>query len=420
VTLSISGIRCAPADAGGIRIPNDFVETGAIPGGTRLDSPRRVSILAPAPRVLVADDQLDVLQALRLLFSDAGLAGEFVTSPAAVIDRLTPGAYELLLMDLNYARDTTSGREGLDLLAHVRRLDDELPVVVMTGWGTIETAVEAMRRGARSFVQKPWNNDALLDIVTREIREAEAARRRDAQHQRDEREARLIQRALLPAPHRRAGPFTIGARWQPAGGFGGDCYDILPSDDRTLALTIADIAGKGLPAALLMSTLQASVRAFAADAADPSRICTTVNRLLCRNMPSGRFATFACLHLDPASSTVRYSLAGHNPPLLLRTSGDRMRLDCGGTVLGVFEDALYDGASVPLAPGDVLVLFTDGIVEAVNPTGEEYGDDRLWAIVERTSRRSPDEIVDAVFSDVDAFARDGLQDDATVVVVQVS
>jgi sigma-B regulation protein RsbU (phosphoserine phosphatase) len=369
--------------------------------------------------VLVADDQPDVLQALRLLLSDAGLCGEFVTSPAAVIDRVTPGAYALLLMDLNYARDTTSGREGFDLLAHVRRVDDELPVVVMTGWGTIETAVEAMRRGARSFVQKPWDNDALLDIVTREIRDAEAARRRDVQHQRDEREARLIQRALLPAPRRQAGPFAIAARWQPSGGFGGDCYDILPSDDGTLALTIADIAGKGLPAALLMSTLQASVRAFAADAADPNRICATVNRLLCRTMPSGRFATLGCVHLDPASSTLRYALAGHNPPLLLRRTGERMRLDRGGTVLGVFTDAVYDGASVPLAPGDVIVLFTDGIVEAANPVGEEYGDDRLCAIVERTSRRSPDEIVDAVFTDVEAFAHDGLQDDATVVVVKV-
>jgi sigma-B regulation protein RsbU (phosphoserine phosphatase) len=370
--------------------------------------------------VLVADDQPDVLQALRLLFSDAGFSGEFVTSPAAVIDRLTPGAYELLLMDLNYARDTTSGREGLELLAHVRRVDEELPVVVMTGWGTIETAVEAMRRGARSFVQKPWDNDALVDVVTREIREADAARRRDTQHQRDEREARLIQRALLPAPRRQAGPFVVSAGWQPAGGFGGDCYDILPSDDGTLALTIADIAGKGLPAALLMSTLQASVRAFAVDAADPNRICTTVNRLLCRTMPSGRFATFACVHLDPASSTLRYALAGHNPPLLLRASGERLRLDRGGTVLGVFEDALYDCASVPIAPGDMIVLFTDGIVEATNPAGEEYGDDRLCAIVERMSRRSPDETVDAVFSDVEAFARDGLQDDATVVVVRVS
>src|SRR3954468_20501615 len=108
------------------------------------------------PRVLVADDQTDILQALRLLLGDAGYTTDLVSSVNGVLDRVQPGSHDLLLMDLNYTRDTTSGREGLELLNRVHARDAMLPIVVMTGWGSIETAVEAMRCGAKSFVQKPW------------------------------------------------------------------------------------------------------------------------------------------------------------------------------------------------------------------------------------------------------------------------
>ena len=129
-------------------------------------------------RVLVADDQVDVLEALRWLLSSEGYDAQFVTTTQAVIDRLQGDRFDLLLMDLNYSRDTTSGREGLDLIPRVRKLDAGLPVVVMTGWGSIDMAVEAMRLGARSFVQKPWDDVTLLEIVKREITDARAARRR--------------------------------------------------------------------------------------------------------------------------------------------------------------------------------------------------------------------------------------------------
>ena len=124
-------------------------------GGTRLDRRVRVA-LASNPRVLVADDQPDVIAALRLLLRGAGLDADAASSIQDVRDRLNDRAYDLLLMDLNYARDTTSGAEGLDLLTEVHARDRHLPIVVMTGWGSIDTAVEAMRRGARAFVPKPW------------------------------------------------------------------------------------------------------------------------------------------------------------------------------------------------------------------------------------------------------------------------
>ena len=128
-------------------------------------------------RVLIADDQRDVLEALRLLLKGEGYESETASSPAAAVAALEARDFDAILMDLNYARDTTSGQEGLDLLARVQALDSTLPVVVMTAWGTVDLAVEAMRRGARDFVQKPWENARLLTTLSTQIALGRALRR---------------------------------------------------------------------------------------------------------------------------------------------------------------------------------------------------------------------------------------------------
>ena len=128
-------------------------------------------------RILIADDQTDVLEALRLLLKAEGFQIEAVTSPSAVTNALESREYDVLLMDLNYTRDTTSGQEGLDLLARIQSIDAMLPIIVMTAWGSVEVAVEAMRRGARDFVQKPWDNARLLSIIKTQIALSEALRK---------------------------------------------------------------------------------------------------------------------------------------------------------------------------------------------------------------------------------------------------
>jgi DNA-binding NtrC family response regulator len=141
-----------------------------------------------AMRVLVADDQPDVREALRLLLKGEGFETEIVASPQAVLSALETREYDAVLIDLNYARDTTSGREGLDLLSRIRALDGSVPVVVMTAWSSLELAVEAMRRGAKDFVQKPWENARLLAILRTQIELAQAIRK----SQRLEAENRLL------------------------------------------------------------------------------------------------------------------------------------------------------------------------------------------------------------------------------------
>jgi phosphoserine phosphatase RsbU/P len=372
---------------------------------------------APA-RLLVADDQPDVLEALRWLLTGEGYEPEFVSSTEAVMERLRAGSFDLLLMDLNYTRDTTSGREGLELISKVRVLDASLPIVVMTGWGSIDTAVEAMRRGAKSFVQKPWEDVTLLEILEREVAEGRATRRRDHKQQREVEEARLIQRGLLPTATPQVAGIDLSVTWLPADGVGGDCFDTLGFGN-VLGVSIADIAGKGLPAALLMSNLQAAVRAFAQEAVSPASINNSVNRLLCRNMAAGRFATFCYARIEPAAGRIVYSNAGHNPPMLIRPSGSVENLGDGGMVLGIFPDNQYEQAELPLAAGDRLLFYTDGITEARNSDGDEYGEDRLAAAALAVRGNTAGVIKDAVLADVNAFTDGKFEDDATLIVVGI-
>jgi len=146
------------------------------------------------PRVLVADDQPDILEALRLLLKTEGFEFEMVNSPTRLLAALDAQDFDLVLLDLNYARDTTSGQEGLDLLTRIHSIDSNLPMVVMTAWGNVDLAVEAMRRGARDFVQKPWENDRLLSILRTQIDLRQALRK----GQRLEEEIRLLREQGRP------------------------------------------------------------------------------------------------------------------------------------------------------------------------------------------------------------------------------
>jgi sigma-B regulation protein RsbU (phosphoserine phosphatase) len=371
------------------------------------------------PRVLVADDQVDVLEALRLLLRGAGVDTDSAVSIQALRDRLQSAEYDLLLMDLNYARDTTSGREGLDMLAEVHRRDPMLPVIVMTGWGTIETAVEAMRRGARTFIHKPWDNAALTATVSREIEEGRARRRDGAKASREREDARLIQRALLPASLPPIGGCEMAALWQPASDFGGDCYDALPLGGGRIAISIADVSGKGLPAAFLMSNLQASVRAFSMQHSSPRGVAASINRALCANPSLRKYATFFYAVIDCPSRTITFSNAGHNPPVLVRTDGSVERLSTGGIALGMFEHATYEQQEIAVESGDRLVLYTDGLTEAEDADGVDFGEARLVETVVGHRDRSASTLLNAIFERAREFTGGAFTDDATLITVVI-
>jgi phosphoserine phosphatase RsbU/P len=376
-----------------------------------------MSVPPVVPRILIADDQPDVLDALRLLLNQEGFVTEAVTSPLAVLVPLERGDVDLLLMDLNYTRDTTSGREGLDLLARIQAVDREVPIVAMTGWSTVELAVEAMRRGVRHFVQKPWDNDALLAIIRREIADGHQRRRQTREDARELQEAQIIQRALLPARLPRLDGWQLAGRWQPADGVAGDGFDARLLGDSTLALSIADVVGKGVPAALLMSNLQATVRAFADERLTPEALCTRINRVFAGNIPEHKFITFFFGLVEATTGRLTYCNAGHNPPVIVHADGTIERLITGGMVLGVDRAAVYTGGTTQLDPGDRLILFTDGLTEVWNGDDEEFGDERLMELLVQHRGAGAADVEARIFEAVGLFSADRWTDDRTLVVL---
>ena len=370
-------------------------------------------------RVLIADDQPDLLDALRLLLKAEGIEMEAVTSPEAAIAALEAAKYDLLLMDLNYTGDTTSGAEGIDLLSRVQAIDSQLPIIVMTGWGSVDIAVETMRRGVRDFVQKPWDNATLVATLRSEINAGRERRRRAEDDRREFEEARRIQRKLLPAVLPQIEGCEIASHWQPAAGVGGDCYDAIGFSTTRLGVCIADVVGKGIPAALLMSNLQAAVRAFANEAALPSELCHQVNRILCGRIAEGRFISFFYCVVDTTLATLTFSNAGHFPPMLVKHDGRVERLGEGGAVLGVFNDAVYQQGQVSVESGDRVVFFTDGVTEARDENDEEFGEERLMELAVQNRGCSAPALQARLFEEVSRFTSGAFQDDATLIVVAI-
>jgi len=523
------------------------------------------------PRALIADDQPEVVEALRLLLKGEGINPYAVSSPAAVMDAIRFHHFDIVLMDLNYTRDTTSGREGLDLLSQIRGFDPTIPVVVMTGWGSVNLAVEAMRRGVQDFVQKPWDNehlisllrthiaqglvvrkekrldaqikamegdissaddlhvllkhtadhllralsvssvtifskspldhsywataqaggtdeilgkmkfdadsrllqnlDAVFDPVRRNLDEADRAKLCHAgcglvaplrlkgeligfvgvgeklsgdffdekeirfltlvmdrigfgienlrlrSQEREYEEAHEIQQGLLPKEIPQIAGYEIFGGWQPASAVGGDYFDALRFSEAKMALCIADVSGKGMPAALLMSNLQAAVKAFASDAIAPKDLCSKVNRVICSNIAANRFITFFyCLH-DAKRRRLVYANAGHDAPILERSDGTRVRLREGGAVLGVFRDWNYEQHEVGFGPGDRLLLFTDGVTEVRNTAGEEFGEQRLLDLIANHRGLGARELQGRIMQAVAEFSGGEFHDDATLIVM---
>ena len=263
-----------------------------------------------------------------------------------------------------------------------------------------------------------WGGILLLALLVLEVGDR-VVMKRDLQI------AREIQAWLLPADPPQVPGLQIAFATRPANTVAGDYYDVFsrPSPDSpgdTFLVVIADVAGKSVPAAMLMATFQASLKTLARTPGSLADLVGGMNTYACSNSQNGRrFTTTFISEYDPSSRSLTYVNAGHNAPILRRRTGAIERLQIGGVPLGIQEDIPYQSGTVTLDNGDWLVIFTDGVTEAENERAHEYGETRLLAMLQAYASATPSQLLDAIMQDLDRFVGDAPQhDDVTLMLVK--
>jgi len=260
-------------------------------------------------------------------------------------------------------------------------------------------------------------NIAAIRIEHAHLIEVEAAERI---HSRELSQAADIQRGLLPRTAPEVAGLDLAGYNLPCRTVGGDYFDYLPYGDGKLALLVGDVAGKGMPAALLMASLQAHAQALTENGGDVRNVVAKLNKAVTSRSPGNRFVTFFLAVFDPSDSTLTYTNAGHNPPMLIRADGSIERLQEGGMVLGIFAGACFEQKTTRFDPGDILVLYSDGVVEACPAnTEDEFGEERLGRIVGANGALDLQRIIERVMEDLRAWCGDGsYADDVTIMLAR--
>ena len=257
----------------------------------------------------------------------------------------------------------------------------------------------------------------LTAVKIRETEQFEVVQQ-NQQLQEEARRASSIQQGLLPREPLVREPFEVAGRNLPSQNVGGDYFDFIECEDGGICIGLGDVAGKGMSAALLMANLHANIRAQIETGRPLPEMVARVNRAIHHAVKGQRFITLVLAALDSSSGVIRYVNAGHNPPILLRSDDSVDSLETGGFLLGVFPEATYEAAEVTVHPGDLLVLYSDGVTEAMDASGEEFGEERLKAFLRENRALPPEELVDALIALVRDFSQGKPGDDITVAVLR--
>ncbi len=229
-----------------------------------------------------------------------------------------------------------------------------------------------------------------------------------------------IQQHLLPSTLPKIDHYDFAAVTFPAEAIGGDYYDFMPLDADKICFTVADVSGKGIPAALLMATIRTAIHSQTHDIGGdaPARFISQINRIICECIPVTKFITLFYGELDAATGSVMYVNAGHNPPIVLHQNKAEM-LEAGGLTLGVLPDVEYKVGCLRLDKGDALLMYTDGVTEAMNDHSEEFGDERLLRVFRDSKKMSAAKIIQQIVLQIDKHRKDAPQsDDITIAVIK--
>ncbi|MCE2558319.1 MAG: SpoIIE family protein phosphatase [Acidobacteria bacterium] len=393
--------------------------------GTRARAARSAN---PDYKILVVDDEPDlerlVKQRMRRHIRSGRYGFEFAGNGIEALEKLTEiRDIDIVLSDINMPK-----MDGLTLLQQIPEVNADIRSVIVSAYGDMENIRTAMNRGAFDFVTKPIDFADLQVTIDRTLRHLDewraalASRDKLVALQNELDVATKIQQSILPDQFPHVDGCEVYGCMEAARNVGGDFFDVIRLEGGSLGLAVADVSDKGVPAALFMMSSRTLLKGAAVGIGHPGAVLSEVNDLLNETNDAAMFVTVFYGVYDPASKVLTFSNGGHNPPLVVHADGSSEELELtGGIALGAVPQFEYGQASVQLRPGDMVVFFTDGVTEAVNPRSDEFGLEAVQALFEDGETRSAQEAAEMILKAVREFAGEAPQfDDLTCMILRVA
>ena len=376
-------------------------------------------------KILVVDDEPDLeplmLQRMRRSIRAGRYTFVFAHNGIEALEVLQQEEdIDMVLSDINMPQ-----MDGLTLLEQIPKVDPNVRSVIISAYGDMKNIRTAMNRGAFDFVTKPLDFEDLQVTIERtlrnmaEWREALISRDKLVALQNELDVARSMQQSILPTRFPDHPSYKVYGKMQAARNVGGDFFDVVYLDDDRVGISVADVSDKGVPAALFMMSSRTLLKGAAIGAYTPGPVLKEVNDLLLEDNENGMFVTVLYAVFDPHTREFTYANGGHNSPVVIHKDGSSTLLPLtGGIALGLFPDLEYVENTVTLAPGDTVLLYTDGVTEAMNSENEEFGLEPLYKLFGANPPNDPEQATVAVFEAINDFAGDTPQsDDITCLVL---
>lgn len=369
-------------------------------------------------KVLMVDDEVDleplILQKFRRKIRDGEYEFIFAHNGYEALDMIKKNPdIDMVVSDINMPE-----MDGLTLLDQLNRNSPHLKAVVVSAYGDMDNIRTAMNRGAFDFVTKPVNFDDLEITMNRTLehlamlRSALDARTKLISFNQELNIASKLQQAILPKIFPDVPSFQLYATMQPAAEVGGDFYDFFWLDDQRIGVVMADVSGKGITSGLFMAVSRTHLKAIAPYCYGPGEALTKLNIELSRDNNTAMFVTTFYGILDTKTGEFVYANGGHCPPVILDPKGDvRLLPMTAGMGLGVWEEAVFDEGNIKLEPGEALFLYTDGVTEAMSPSYEEFGTDRLLECLQQQQMMDSKALIENAVVKVKEFASTAPQSD---------
>ena len=384
-----------------------------------------------AVKILSVDDELDLELLLTQYFRRKIRKGEYEFKFAhngleALTMLIKEKDFDIILSDINMPE-----MDGLTLLTKINEMQNPaLKCIIVSAYGDMGNIRQAMNHGAFDFATKPIDLDDLSLTIEKAIEQINYIKTMQQEHYQlesikgDLAVASEIQQAILPRVFppfpENASQMDIAASMNAAKDVGGDFYDFFRIDEDRIGFVIADVSGKGIPAAIFMAVCRTLIRATGLRDVKPSECISYTNNLIAEESASSMFVTAFYGIYNIKTGEVTYTNAGHNPPYVVRANGKIERLPMSKNIIvGFIENFQFSEETLHLEPGDTLLLYTDGVTEAVDAELKEYGEERLETLLKNTTQMGCQEMIDAVKADVKAFTEEAEQsDDITLLAIK--